>query len=143
VLRLTSDSRPISRCDFSSLAYLALGWVSGVSARIASEAASPTMGAGPAIWGTGMSRFTLTRRGGLETQDRSRQFAKGFAYASFTVAMLGAMHGFGQFTSWVWLGAALLALGAVATWTIGHRAQYAGPGLGRTSPDDGIGNGKG
>jgi hypothetical protein len=59
-------------------------------------------------------------------QDRSRQLAKGFAYASFTFAMLGAMHGFGELTSLVWLGAAALALGAVATWTIGHRAQFAG-----------------
>lgn len=132
----------MSRCDFSSLAYLALGWVSGGSARIASEAASPTMGGGPAIWGTGMSRFTLTRRGpGM--QDRSRRMAKGLAYASFTVAMLDVMHGFGQYSSWAWLGAALLALGAVATWTAGHRARFAGPGLGRTSPADGIGNGKG
>jgi hypothetical protein len=90
-----------------------------------------------------MSRFTLTRRGGLGTQDRPKPMTKGLAYASFTVAMLGAMHGFGQFTSWVWLGAALLALGAVATWTAGHRAQFTGQVLGRTSLDDGIGDGDG
>ncbi len=90
-----------------------------------------------------MSRFTLTRRGGFGTQDRPKPMTKGLAYASFTVAMLGAMHGFGQFNSWVWLGAALLAFGAVATWTLGHRAQFAGPVLGRTTADDGIGNGKG
>jgi hypothetical protein len=90
-----------------------------------------------------MSRLTLTPGRGPGTQGRSRRLTKGFAYAALTVAMLGAMHGFGQFTSWVWLGAALLALGAVATWTIGHGVQFAGPVVGRTSPEDGIGNGKG
>ncbi len=99
------------------------------------------MGAGPAIWGTGMSH-TLTPNRGPDTQDRSRRLAKGLTYASLTVAMLGLMHGFGELTSLVWLAAGLLAIAAVAAWTHGHRAQFAGVGVGRRPSDGGIGIGK-
>ncbi len=127
--------------DFSSLAYLALGSVSGGSARIAGNGASPTMGAGPAIWGTGMSH-TLTPDRGSDAPDRSRRLAKGLTYASLTVAMLGLMHGFGELTSLVWLAAGLLAIAAVAAWTHWHRAQFEGVGVGRKPSDGGIGNGR-
>lgn len=60
------------------------------------------------------------RRGGIGMQSRYGRITKGLAFASMTLAMLEIMHGSGQSASWVWLGAALLALGAAASWLVGR-----------------------
>jgi hypothetical protein len=75
-----------------------------------------------------MSRFTLTRRGGIGTVERIVRIAAGFA---LTISAAAAFHDSTGIAFWVSLGVALLGIGLVATGADGYCPMDSRLGFGR------------